>query len=338
MIWYNRFDDYVNMVFLGEREDKIMLITSGYNFEGHRIINYLGLCSGECALGTGFLSSFGAGLADLLGTNSSMYEGKLNEARKHALDSLMSDAAALGANAIIAVDVDYTVFSADIVGVTANGTAVIIEKELESRGYSPIHLDIKNFNPDLPIKPSSILITSENGKCYAALSIMDISTNNITAIACDIQLSTILDDTYKLNNIAFYDFNTSEKIKTSVAIPISIPIEKRNLLKSAHVTIIKYCDLGEVISPTINDVVWTPESAPVDNQGNNVSFKVQFMINIKTMSSAREIWNYCTEYDDSNNGILPPELLDTIKSCALKERLYGNMYNECIKQIEQFMK
>ena len=120
--------------------------------------------------------------------------------------------------------------------------------------------------------------------------------------------------------------------------PISIRSETRNLLKSAHVTIMKYCELGEVISPTTNAVVWTPESAPVDNQGNNVSFKVQFMINIKTMSSAREIWNYCTEYDDSNNGILPPELLDTIKSCALKERLYGNMYNECIKQIEQFMK
>lgn len=315
-----------------------MLITSGYNFEGYRITDYLGFCSGECALGTGFLSSFGAGIADLLGTNSSMYEDKLNKARKHALDSLMSDASALGANAIIAVDVDYTVFSADIIGVTANGTAVIIEKELEGRDYSPIRLDIKNFNPDLSIKPSSLLITSENGKCYAALSIIDISTNDITAIACDVQLSTALDDKYKLDNIAFYDFNVSGKVKTSVAIPISIPIEKMELLKSAHVTIIKYCTLNEVVFPAINDVIWTPESDPAADQGNNVSFKVQFMINIKTMSSAKEIWDYCTEYNESNNGIIPPELLDIIKSCALKERLYGNMYNECVAQIEHFMK
>lgn len=315
-----------------------MLITSGYNFEGYRITGYLGFCSGECALGTGFLSSFGAGIADLLGTNSSMYEEKLNEARKHALDSLMSDASALGADALIAVDVDYTVFSADIVGVTANGTAVTIEKELDGRDYPPVCLDIKNFNPDLPIKPSSLVITSENGKCYAALSIIDISTNDIAAIACDVQFSTVLDDKYKLDNIAFYDFSVNGKLKTSVSIPISIPVEKMELLKSAHITIIKYSSNNEVIFPEINDVIWTPEPGKADSQDNNVSFKVQFMVNIKTMNSAKEIWDYCTEYNDSNNGIIPPELLDIIKSCALKERLYGNMYNECITQIEHFMK
>ena len=49
-------------------------ITSGYNFEGYNIPESLGLCSGEAALGTGFLSSLGAGLADILGTNSTLYE------------------------------------------------------------------------------------------------------------------------------------------------------------------------------------------------------------------------------------------------------------------------
>ena len=44
-----------------------ILLTSGYNFEGYRIKKYLGFCSGECALGTGFLSSLGAGIADILG-------------------------------------------------------------------------------------------------------------------------------------------------------------------------------------------------------------------------------------------------------------------------------
>ena len=40
-----------------------ILLTSGYNFEGYRIKKYLGFCSGECALGTGFLSSLGAEIA-----------------------------------------------------------------------------------------------------------------------------------------------------------------------------------------------------------------------------------------------------------------------------------
>ena len=34
----------------------------------------------------------------------------------------------------IAVDIDYTVFSADIIGVTANGTAVKVEERLDRRG------------------------------------------------------------------------------------------------------------------------------------------------------------------------------------------------------------
>ena len=52
---------------------KNIQITSGYNFEGYNITEYLGLCSGEAALGTGFLSSLGAGIAYILGTNSTMY-------------------------------------------------------------------------------------------------------------------------------------------------------------------------------------------------------------------------------------------------------------------------
>lgn len=44
-----------------------MLITSGCGFDGYRITKYLDFCSGECALGTGFLNSFGANLADFLG-------------------------------------------------------------------------------------------------------------------------------------------------------------------------------------------------------------------------------------------------------------------------------
>lgn len=314
-----------------------MLITSGYNFEGHKITDYLGFCSGECALGTGFLSSFGAGIADLLGTNSTMYEGKLNEARNHALNSLMSSAAALGANAIIAVDVDYTVFSADIVGVTANGTAVMIEKEFERRDFPPVRLDIKNFNPDLPIKPSSLFISSENGECYASLSIIDISSNNITAIACDIDFTTVLNDEYHFENIAFYNFSEAEKNKISEAVPILIPSDKVKIIKSAHLVISKYCNLGDVIIPNRNDVIWNNETAPAENQSDAVSFKVQFLVNIKSMNSAKEIYDYCTDYKSSNNGVIPPELLDSIKSCALKERLYGNMYDECIKQINQFM-
>jgi uncharacterized protein YbjQ (UPF0145 family) len=107
-----------------------ILITSGYNFEGYSITEYFGFFSGECALGTGFLSTLGAGVADFLGTNSTMYSGKLKEAKEYAISRLVSQVQRTGGNAIIGLDVDYTTFSSDIMGVIVSGTAVKITKEI----------------------------------------------------------------------------------------------------------------------------------------------------------------------------------------------------------------
>lgn len=55
-----------------------LIITSGFNFEGYRITKYIGFYSGECALGTGFLSSLEAGIADIFGSNSCIVYMKKN--------------------------------------------------------------------------------------------------------------------------------------------------------------------------------------------------------------------------------------------------------------------
>ena len=52
-------------------------MTSGYNFEGYHIVEYLGHYTGECVLGTGFLSNLEAGFADLKGSSSTLYKDKL---------------------------------------------------------------------------------------------------------------------------------------------------------------------------------------------------------------------------------------------------------------------
>lgn len=83
-----------------------LMLTSGYNFEGYKIVKYIGFFSGECALGTGFLSSMNAGIADFFGSNSSIYEEKLSKAKSMAMNELKTIAQGKGANAIIGVDVD----------------------------------------------------------------------------------------------------------------------------------------------------------------------------------------------------------------------------------------
>ena len=105
-----------------------LLVTSGYNFEGYKITEYKNMVSGECALGTGFLSEFSASVSDLFGSSSSAFSEKMYTAKEEALKIMKNRCAQLGCNAIIGVDYDYITFTNNMIGVIANGTAVKIEK------------------------------------------------------------------------------------------------------------------------------------------------------------------------------------------------------------------
>ena len=114
-----------------------MLITSGFNFDGYTITKYSGYISGDDAI------SVERGLA-VFGTGTNIKD-KLMESlvviRRKALSELKEAAYALGCNAVIGVDFDYltldpqtanitggTTYAPYVFGVTANGNAVIIEK------------------------------------------------------------------------------------------------------------------------------------------------------------------------------------------------------------------
>lgn len=104
------------------------MLTTGYDFSGYKIINYMGVISGEVVLGTGFLSEFSASLSDLFGDESTAFADKLETAKKAALEKLTLNSVKKGGNAIIGIDFDYITFSNNMIGVVANGTSVVIEK------------------------------------------------------------------------------------------------------------------------------------------------------------------------------------------------------------------
>ena len=108
--------------------EKAFKVTTGYNFEGYKIVDYKGIVSGDIVLGTGFISEFAASWSDAFGTTSNTFAGKMKTAKQKALKQLMSNAMMVGANGVIGIDFDYTMFSNNMLGVSANGTAVIIRK------------------------------------------------------------------------------------------------------------------------------------------------------------------------------------------------------------------
>ncbi|MQS52679.1 YbjQ family protein [Companilactobacillus mishanensis] len=115
-----------------------MLITSGFSFDGYSVVKYSGYISGDDVVQIdrgeqGFFTN-----ATDVGT---ALMSSLTEIRREALLRLKNQAFALGCNAIIGVDFDYltlepetagtsgnTIYMPYVFGVTANGNAVIIEK------------------------------------------------------------------------------------------------------------------------------------------------------------------------------------------------------------------
>jgi uncharacterized protein YbjQ (UPF0145 family) len=113
---------------MGQREQQ-MIVTTTQQIEGHPVTHYLGIVSGEAILGANVFKDVFAGLRDIVGGRSAAYENELRRAKAIALQELEEAARALGANAIVGVDLDYENLGASggMLMVSASGTAVVVE-------------------------------------------------------------------------------------------------------------------------------------------------------------------------------------------------------------------
>jgi len=107
-----------------------MLITTTPNIEGKKITSYKGLVSGEAILGANLFKDLFASITDVIGGRSGSYEGELRKAKDIALEEMKQEALRLGANAVIAIDLDYETIGSgggNMLMVSASGTAVTVE-------------------------------------------------------------------------------------------------------------------------------------------------------------------------------------------------------------------
>lgn len=105
-----------------------MLITTTPSVEGKTITRYCGVVAGEAILGANLFKDLFAGIRDLVGGRSGTYERELQKAREIALTELQDRARELGANAVVAIDLDYEVIgqNGSMLMVSASGTAVVL--------------------------------------------------------------------------------------------------------------------------------------------------------------------------------------------------------------------
>ena len=102
-----------------------MILTTTPGIEGRAIAEYLGVVTGEAILGANIFRDLFAGVRDIVGGRSAAYEDELRKAREIAMQELGAEAADLGADAVVGIDLDYeTVGNGSMLMVTASGTAV----------------------------------------------------------------------------------------------------------------------------------------------------------------------------------------------------------------------
>ncbi len=110
-----------------DKEQEKLIFTTTHTVEGHKIEKYLGVESFEVVLGTGLFSEFSSSIDDFFGSRSSAFEQKLGRAKKVAFQMMTKRAIEMGANAVVGIDLDYTEFSSNRVGLIVNGTFVKVE-------------------------------------------------------------------------------------------------------------------------------------------------------------------------------------------------------------------
>ena len=103
-----------------------MIITTTPTIQGKEIKEYLGIVTGEAIMGANIVKDIFASITDIVGGRSAAYEKELTRARDIAVKEMEENAVALGANAIVGVDLDYETVRQGMLMVTVSGTAVKI--------------------------------------------------------------------------------------------------------------------------------------------------------------------------------------------------------------------
>lgn len=107
-----------------------VILTTAPQLEGYRVVKTLEIVTAECVFGMNIFRDVLAGFTDVFGGRSDATQAVLRDARKTCLAELRAEALAVGGNAAIAVDLDYSEMSGQgkaMLFLVASGTAVQVE-------------------------------------------------------------------------------------------------------------------------------------------------------------------------------------------------------------------
>ena len=106
-----------------------IIVTTTHTIAGKRITRTIGLVKGNTIRARHLGHDFMAGLKNMVGGEISDYTKMIAECREEALDRMMAEATANGANAVVGVRFATSEMMEHAAELLAYGTAVVVEDE-----------------------------------------------------------------------------------------------------------------------------------------------------------------------------------------------------------------
>lgn len=107
----------------------LMIVVTTENITGYKVKEVKGEVFGLIVRSRGIGGNIMAGLRSIVGGEIHEYTSMLEDARKQAIDRLVKNATAMGANAVVMMRFDSSEIGQNMSEVLAFGTAVVVEKE-----------------------------------------------------------------------------------------------------------------------------------------------------------------------------------------------------------------
>jgi len=104
-----------------------VLVVTTENVPLYRVTKLKGQCFGVVVRSRGLAGNLMAGLRSIVGGEIHEYSQLLEEARRHAIDRLVENATAMGANAVLTMRFDSSEIGDTMSEIIAYGTAAVIE-------------------------------------------------------------------------------------------------------------------------------------------------------------------------------------------------------------------
>lgn len=108
-----------------------MIVTTTENIPGHSTVRVLGQVFGVVVRSRGLGGNIIAGLRSIIGGEIKEYTQLVEDARRHAIDRMIGNAVAMGANAVVMMRFDSGEIAQAMNEVVAYGTAVVIDPPLD---------------------------------------------------------------------------------------------------------------------------------------------------------------------------------------------------------------